>query len=499
MKVDRIIDNYKDAIINDLRDLVRMKTVYSDADKNYPFGKENNDSLEYMLEKCEKEGMVTKNLDGYGGYADLGDEEKTIGIFTHLDVVPAGNGWNSEPFDLKIEDGKLIGRGVSDDKGPVIAAFYAIKALRESGIKINNRIRLFFGLDEETNLRCIERYNKTEKAPDVTLVPDADFPVTNYEKGLINFDIKKTVNSDVHSIKLESLEGGQKRGMVPDSCYVKIRATTEEIGQIISKVEDFNLDSEDKVETVIVSKGALELKTKGISAHASVPEVGKNAVSTMFKFLKRIDLGVDANKYVSFYNENIGKETDGKSLNLKTCDKTGELTLNVGVAKYKDGAINLEYTIRYPESLTEDMIIEKLKNITSKYDCDLHNIKVILPTNIPEDSEFVKALTNAYTEFTGDELRPASIGFRTYASKLPNALGFGPNFTGEEKVAHQSNEYITIDNLMKNVKLMARAICKLDKQLSKDKNKDVTITDMSLLNALVNKGRSKLPTNSIKI
>lgn len=491
MKIDNVIDSYKGDIIKDLRDLVGIKTVYEDSEI-YPFGQANHDALEYMLDKCKREGMVTQNLDEYGGYADFGEGNKTIGVFTHLDVVPAGNGWNSDPFELKVEDGKLVGRGVSDDKGPVIAAFYAIKAIKESGIKLDSKIRFFFGLDEEKNLRCIERYNMTEKPPDVTLVPDADFPVTNYEKGLINFDITKEIKNS-GSVAIEKFEGGELRGMVPDSCYLRLRADGAVLKDIQNRVKEFNANNEDKI-SITLRGNVMEIRTRGISAHASVPETGDNAISNMMQFLKTVNLGEDFNKFVQLYSKHFDTETDGKSLHIKTHDKTGDLTLNTGVVQYKDGKINLQATIRHPESISSDKIIHNLKETAENYHCKVQNIKLIPEMNIPHNSNYVKALLEVYTDFTRKEAKPVSIGFRTYASKLPNALGFGPNFQGEEKVAHKSNEYITIDNLMKNVKLMARAICKLDKEISgKYKEKPTQIvTNLSILNELLKKSKSSV-------
>ena len=75
----------------------------------------------------------------------------------------AGDGWNTDPFEGVIADGRITGRGVLDDKGPVIAALYAMKALKDSGAELKRRIRLIVGTDEETGSTDMERYKKTEE------------------------------------------------------------------------------------------------------------------------------------------------------------------------------------------------------------------------------------------------------------------------------------------------------------------------------------------------
>ena len=174
--INQQIENYKNEIIKTTQELIQIPSTHSNSDDpSKPFGENINKSLEYMLNLGNKLGFRTKNIDGYCGYIEFGEGNELIGIIGHLDVVPEGDNWIFPPFSGTISDNKIFGRGAIDDKGPVVSSLYAMKIVKDN-YKINKRVRLILGLNEERDWQCINYYKEHEELPTIGFSPDADFP-----------------------------------------------------------------------------------------------------------------------------------------------------------------------------------------------------------------------------------------------------------------------------------------------------------------------------------
>lgn len=193
--INRKIEENKEDMLRMLQELIAIKSVAEEAGGEKPFGEGVQQAFSYVLEKAEEEGFLTKNVDNYGGHVELrGSGEKVMGIVGHLDVVPEGTGWEVPPYSGEIRDGKIYGRGTMDDKGPVVASFYAMKAVKECGAPLKDTVRLILGLDEETNWEGMEYYLSKEASPDYGFTPDGDFPAIHGEKGILVFDLVKKLS-----------------------------------------------------------------------------------------------------------------------------------------------------------------------------------------------------------------------------------------------------------------------------------------------------------------
>ena len=152
---DKYINSKKDEMLSELSNLISFKSISCENSSSiYPFGEECNKALNYILDLGKKLGFRAKNVDGYCGYIEFGEGNKLVGIIGHLDVVPVSDDWTYNPFKATIIDNKIYGRGAIDDKGPVIASVYAMKAVMDN-CKINKRVRLILGLNEEKSWKCI--------------------------------------------------------------------------------------------------------------------------------------------------------------------------------------------------------------------------------------------------------------------------------------------------------------------------------------------------------
>lgn len=460
MKFIELIDEYREDIINSTREIIRIRSVEEAPKENMPFGEGPYRALKYALDLCEEIGMETKNFDSYAGHADYGDGYETVGILVHLDVVPEGDGWDFDPYGGEISDNKLYGRGTIDDKGPAIASIYAVKALIDSGEKLNKKIRIIFGTNEESGWGCMKHYFKHEKAPDMAFVPDADFPVINGEKGILIFDIEGDLEKN-KEIEIISLEGGNVPNMVADRASAVIRPKNlDSLITLLEKNKNENISWERQ-------EGQLILLAKGKSAHGSTPENGLNAISLLMEYME--DLYEDREnipKFIKEYNEKIGYYLNGEKIGCGfEDDVSGKLNFNVGLMKSQDASVKFTVNIRYPikvdsskvyEGIGENLKDSSLKLIRGEMDAK--------PLYVPEDHKLVKTLMEVYRQESKDlDSKPIRIGGGTYARAMKNAVAFGPMFPGDEDVVHQKNEYIELDKLIKISKIYTRALYELCK------------------------------------
>ena len=185
-----------------------------------PYGQGCFEVLREALHLGESYGFSINNYDNYVGTIDLNDKERQLEILAHLDVVPGGEGWTvTEPFQPVVKDGRIYGRGTADDKGPAVAALYAMRAVRELGIPLKKNVRLVLGTDEECGSTDIEHYYSVEEEAPMTFSPDASFPVINIEKGHFHGQFSAAFEKSGALPRLVSFESGVKSNVVPGKAY----------------------------------------------------------------------------------------------------------------------------------------------------------------------------------------------------------------------------------------------------------------------------------------
>ena len=471
MDYEKFLELNKEEMIFALQDVVRSNSEGSEKimGKNgevYPFGMGVQEAFEKVLAKGESMGFTVKNVDNYGGHIDFaGTGKKILGIIGHLDVVPAGSGWDFDPYGGEAADGKIYGRGTTDDKGPVISCLYAMKALKDAGYKPECTIRLILGLDEETNWKGIEYYFDRVERPDFGFTPDADFPVINGEMGMHVFAFaKKFTAATAKGLELRSLKGGTAPNSVADSCRAVLRSAQEGAYDLIKEqVHKYREETGYKVNVKGVGK-SLEITATGIAAHGAKPSAGLNAISIMMDFLGNLNfVNEDHNDFIDFYNKNIGFCLDGERLGIKISDEpSGTLVFNVGMVDLDSEAGKLVINVRYPVTADGEELIDTLGGKIEKYGIGLIRLKHKAPIYMDIDNPVVKTLMDTYYKHTGDtESRPIVIGGGTYARSTPNIIAFGGHFPGDEDLMHQKNECLSIERFEQMTKIYAEAIYKL--------------------------------------
>lgn len=454
--LDEKIINMKEEIIQSVQECVRIKSAEDNPKEGMPFGEGVHKALLYCLDLSEALGFKTVNVDNMIGYAEYGIGNEMIAVLGHLDVVPEGEGWTYPPYGAEIHNGKIYGRGTTDDKGPLIGALYALKAIKELNIPLRRRIRVFFGLNEETGSKCVKYYvDKVGEMPVCGFTPDAEYPIINGEKGIVTCKYKRKI-TQYGDILLEYINGGIAANVVPDYAEAAIslpKSKAYQIKKLAKETEEIEI--EEKEELVII-------KSYGISAHGSTPEKGKNAISHLMLFLGKLDFAGDIKEFIDFFNRYIGLDLNGESLEIYLEDDiSGKLILNLGTIIGDYNEINIEINIRYPVTKNYEEFIDVFKEKLGRAKLEEVYLRHKKSLYVSPDTEFIKKLQKVYEEKVGGKAELISIGGGTYAKAMDNVVAFGPVFKGEPMVEHKPDEYIGIDSLIKNVQIMAATIYEL--------------------------------------
>ncbi len=462
------IDENKAEMISSLSALISVPSIALDeGTAEAPFGENVAGAYEYMMNLAAKEGFLTFNADNYGGHIDFkGSGSGIAAVIGHLDVVPEGDGWDFDPYGGEVKDGYICGRGATDDKGPVIASFYAMKALRECGYTPKRTIRLILGLDEETNWYGMDYYvSHVDRLPDFGFTPDADFPAINGEMGILIFDIVRKFDAAGNKgLELSSLKGGTAANSVADYARAVLHDSTGAgYDRIKQQLAAFREEKGCRINCKGIGK-SFEIVSHGVSAHGAYPEQGVNAISIMMEFLGRLNFANEStNDFLRFYNEHIGYDLHGERAGCAFEDsQSGKLIFNVGMIALDKKTAQLTVNIRYPVTMDEDTVYGGLMTVLGRFDLGIVKNQHQEPIYMPADSPLITKLMDIYRKHTGDEsCEPVVIGGGTYARAMDNIVAFGAKFPEREELAHQKNEKLPIDDLVKMAQIYAEAIYEL--------------------------------------
>jgi succinyl-diaminopimelate desuccinylase len=453
-------------LIKDAQELLKIKSVLDDenATPEAPLGEGVKEALEFLLQLGEKDGFTAKNVGNLAGHLEFGQGEEIVGILCHVDVVPEGDGWTSDPFGAEIRDGKIYARGAIDDKGPTMAAYYAMKIVKELGLPLNKRVRMIIGTDEESDWRCVDHYFEHEEMPTMGFAPDADFPIIYAEKGIADYDLvykpSETEKAE-YDVEVVDFSSGRRYNMVPDFARAVLNVLQGQT-DLVQRFEDHKKQNELQGKAHVES-GQLILELEGVSAHGMEPNNGKNAGLYMADFLSQLNLDGNSEKFFQFVSKYLGKDSRGKELGVAyTDDITGDLTINVGKLSYSvENGGRAGLNMRYPVTTNLEKTKGILNGLLEEEGLVIENFSNSNPHHVDEKDFLIQTLKKVYEEQTGEKAELISIGGGTYARSLKSGVAFGPLFPGRPDIAHQKDEYMIIEDLLRATAIYAQAIYEL--------------------------------------
>ena len=447
-------------MISDLCKLINIPSVMGEASEGMPFGKDVNAALDYILSWAESKEMYVKNYEGYAGEVSIGNGNTVVGILVHTDVVPAGDGWNTSPFEATIIGDKIYGRGSLDDKSPIVSCLYVMDYINKNNLLSDKyTIRMIIGTNEEDAWGGINYYiNKVNKLPDMSIVPDANFPMIFCEKGLLDFNMEFENIKDKTKHRLTEINFGNARNVVPGKATCTVTSShIEEIKNALSKHES------NKSVILVYSDDSVSIVVNGLSTHSMSPEKGTNAIGLMMNLLSDLGKDLDMHYLVEVYNNTMGMTYNGEKINLALEDEvSGKLTMNIGKINILDDKVIFESNIRYPASIESTVIINGVSKCCKDLNLDYIQVDHLGSILVDLDTEIVSKSMSAYEKVTGDtESKPYAIGGATYARAIPNAVAFGPLFPYEDELAHEPNEFVSIDSFAKMTEIYFEALIEL--------------------------------------
>ncbi len=465
------IENNYSRVIDNWMELIRIPSVKSDAAENAPFGVNCSKALNRAANYFAGEGISSKVYND-GGYAlaTYGNGKSTIGLFCHSDVVPVGDDWLfTKPFEPIIKDGSLIGRGAEDNKSGIIAGLCLMEFLRDYNIPISSTITTFIGSDEECGMQDLEVFLEEHKMPDISIVPDADFPCSVGEKGIYHLWVQS--NKQLESVL--SFTGGEAFNIVLDKAEVKLKYCEKLYSQLKIKTADKNRFE------LTVEDNAITLSAKGVAKHASIPEGSINAAALLCELLIECDSLSENDREILSAASRLLSDYYGAGFNCEHEDENfGKLTCVNGMVKVEEGKLCLSFDIRYGDTLDADVLIEKTNLATENVGFD-----IIYSNNTPgffidKNSKVPSVLEDVFFEITGDKLERVLMSGGTYARKLKNAFSVGTFYITKDRKTpvlempdghggpHQCDERIDIEGFFDALRILIHYVLACDKLLN---------------------------------
>ena len=441
MKIE-ITNQVKDDFLASLKTLISYPSVLNEGENGTPFGQAIQDVLEKTLEIAQEMGFQTYlDPEGYYGYAEIGQGEELLAVLCHLDVVPAGDleDWQTPPFEATLKDGWLIGRGVQDDKGPSLAALYAVKSLLDQGLAFTKRIRFIFGTDEETLWRCMNRYNQIEEKADLGFAPDSSFPLTYAEKGLLQVKLHGPGWED------RPLQAGRALNVVPDKATYK----GERLEELLPVIEQSGVNYTEETGAVTVL---------GLSKHSKDAAEGVNAIVGLAESLSLIQ----PHPALLFIADAVGADATGAALFGEIKDEpSGALSFNIATLSIDEEQSEIGIDIRIPVLADKGALVERLTEVAASYQLQYEEFDYVAPLYVPLDSPLVSTLMEVYQEETGDQTPAMSSGGATFARTMENCVAYGALFPDALQTEHQANERAKLDDLYRAMEIYAETIRRL--------------------------------------
>ncbi len=448
----KLAKGYEKIGISALQKFIQIPSVY-DANSiapGAPYGKKVQEALLY-LEKLGKDyGFATRNDDGYAMELSIGEEGPLIGIYGHSDVVPVSGSWTHKEWGGEVKDGVVYGRGACDDKGPLLASLYAVKLLKDNGLIDGYRVKIVSGGDEERGSSCLQHYFEkgNGEEPVFGFTPDANWPLIYAEKGITHAHARKIVNLD----PIIAMDGGTVTNAVCDSLLVSLKPDDK----FVSYLKELGIKAD-----ITKMPSVMLVRFIGKTAHGSTPELGENAATIAFKALGHFYKNETLSLLAKAMEDPFGASFGGKQISKEL----GVTTYNYGVIKYDGKSLSVSIDFRYGEEADSKALLGKFFDMTKTLPVIDAEMKPLL---YEKNSDLVSTLMKAYKKETLELFaKPIAIGGGTYAKEAKNTVAFGAEWPKHPGNMHGPDEYIYVEDFVKDIAIYARAIYMLGQKAKK--------------------------------
>ncbi len=462
-KIDQWIEENTDAFVCDLDRLVAVPSIARTGEGTYPFGEDCAKVLDVATEIAAEYGFTVENHEYYCGsllVKGTKEEAKRMGLFAHLDVVPLGEDWQYPPLTCTRKDGFLIGRGVGDNKGPGVCGLYALRFLKEQNICLKNDVVLYLGLSEETGMKDIEYFCRTQQVPDFGLVTDTNFPVCYGEKGLIRAEARCQAEGN-----LISFQAGSVVNVIPSKAEALV-------GEVTLEEAERRLKGKERI-TVSQEGTFVKITASGISRHAAFPEGSVNAVYVLAEALTSSGILTGMSHEAVRGLMILTGDDYGQGAGIPFEDsESGKLTCIGSVVQMKDGVLSVSFDVRYPVTTKGEEVEKAFEKQVSSLGFQFEMGESSSPAYVPLNHPYIPVLSGICDYVQGKHYEPYTMGGGTYSRHLPAAIGFGPGvpdapnpFENGHGQGHQPDECVPLDMLLKGVKTYILALMELDQIL----------------------------------
>jgi len=460
-KLDAYFEEHQQEFLDAIIRLCKIQSDRTDALPGMPYGEGPAAALAEALKLSEELGFVTRNYDNYVGTADLNDKPSCLDILAHLDVVPAGDGWTvTAPFEPKIVGDRIYGRGTIDDKGPAVAALYAMKAVKDLGVPLAGNCRMILGCDEEYGSSDIEHYYAVEKEAPMTFSPDADFPLINTEKGSLQNSFKASFESSETLPRVLSVECGVKVNVVPGSAVAVLEGIsdeeTREYSDAVSERTGVSF-------TIVHENNKTVVTANGVSGHAAMPETANNSLTALMELLASMPFAPCAgfDKICAVHKMFPHGDYHGKAAGVAMEDFSGKLTISFNMFRYDLTSLTGVFDCRASVCATDETLRDVLLSGFAASGIEMDPSPMNPAHHVPADSPFIKALLKCYEQYTGLKGECLAIGGGTYVHHLENGVAFGCARAEVDNHMHGVDEFAEISQLILSAKIFAQAIIDL--------------------------------------
>ena len=462
-KISKFIDDHTEEMVRDTMKLCEVNSEKGPYEEGKPYGEGPFRALSEAMDLCEKYGFDVKNYDNYVACADMNDKESGLDILAHMDVVAAGDGWTvTEAYKPIVKDGRIYGRGSSDDKGPAMCALYAMRAVKELGLPLSRNCRLILGTDEECGSSDIKHYYAIEKEAPMTFSPDGEFPLINVEKGQFRGSITKSFDGKLKDRDFIYIKGGTTVNIVPGKAEAAVCGLP--LSDILPHAKELEEDTGVKF-SFSENEGSVVIAAEGKGAHASTPENSKNAAIALCTLVAKLPLDESERRtaLLNFLELFPYGVTDGSGIGIKMSDQVSHATTcSLDIFEMTEKELYAKWDARTCASSNHENCVEPAEKSVREKGFDVETD--FLPAHVVDgDSDFVKTLLACYEKYTGKKGECLAIGGGTYVHELKNGVAFGAVGDTTDTHMHGADEFMIIEEMKTAAKIYAEAIYELCK------------------------------------